>query len=143
LVNRTARPLLRLPTFPAADVSGVGGGLKPVGQDLGPGLVGPGDFFGRPGTLRLYAWGVTRRALLTASAVVAVLAGCGGTSASDQIPKGVDHKPYVICSGKPRYCAVADLRAPQPHWTSATELAPRAARRFRRLVGTGSVPLPP
>jgi hypothetical protein len=84
-----------------------------------------------------------RSALPTASAVVAILAGCGGTGASDQLPKGVHHKPYVICSGKPRYCAVADLRAPQPHWISATELAPPAARRFHRLVGTGSVPLPP
>jgi hypothetical protein len=88
-------------------------------------------------------WGAMRSALLTASAVVAVLAGCGGTGASDQLPKGVDHKPYVICTGKPRFCAVADLRAPHPHWTSATELGPRERARFRRLVPIGSVPLPP
>jgi hypothetical protein len=96
-----------------------------------------------PGLAVSTLWGAMRSALLTASAVVAVLAGCGGTSASDQLPKGVDHKLYVICSGKPRYCAVADLRAPHPHWTSATELAPREARRFRRLVPIGSLPVPP
>jgi len=84
-----------------------------------------------------------RKALLTASAAAALVAGCGGTTASDQSTKDVDRKPYVICSGKPRYCAVADTGDPQPHWVSASELTPQAARRFNRLAGTGSVPLPP
>jgi hypothetical protein len=84
-----------------------------------------------------------RSALLTASAVVAVLAGCGGTGASHQLPKGLDGKLYIICSGKPRFCAVADPRDPHPHWISSTELTPQEARRFRQQVPMGSAPLPP
>lgn len=83
-----------------------------------------------------------RKALLTASTALVVLAGCGGTGTSD-LPKSVDHKPYAVCTGKPRFCAVADLRGARPHWVSADQLGPKAARRFHRLAGTGSVPLPP
>jgi hypothetical protein len=85
-----------------------------------------------------------RKALLSASAAVVVLAGCGGSSATDRPPpQAAGHKLYVVCSGKPRYCAVADTTSPHPEWVSADELGPRQARRFRRLVGVGSVPLPP
>jgi hypothetical protein len=84
-----------------------------------------------------------RSALLTALAVVVVLAGCGGTGATVQLPKGLDGKLYIICSGKPRFCAVADPRDPDPHWTSSDELTPEQARRFRQQVPIGSVPLPP
>ena len=87
--------------------------------------------------------GAMRRALLTALALVAVLAGCGGTGASHQLPKNAPQGLYVICTGKLRFCAVADLRDPHPHWTSATELAPPEARRFRQVLPIGSVPLPP
>ena len=85
-----------------------------------------------------------RKALLSASTAVVVLVGCGGSSATDQLPpQAANHKLYVICSGKPRYCAVADTTEPHPEWVSAEELGPAQARRFRRFVGTGSVPLPP
>jgi hypothetical protein len=83
-----------------------------------------------------------RTALLAASTALVVVAGCGGTRTPD-LPKDVDHKPYAVCTGKPRFCAVADLSGPRPHWVSADELTPSAARRFHRLAGTGSVPLPP
>ena len=85
-----------------------------------------------------------RKALLSASAAVAVLVGCGGAGATDRPPpQAAKHKLYVVCSGKPRYCAVADTTGPHPEWVSADELDPTQARRFRRLVGVGSVPLPP
>ena len=86
-----------------------------------------------------------RKALLSASAaVVVVLVGCGGSSATDRPPQqAANQKLYVVCSGKPRYCAVADTTGPNPEWVSADELDPAQARRFRRLVGVGSVPLPP
>ena len=84
-----------------------------------------------------------RKALLATSAALVVLAGCGGSSASVQLPKGLDQGLYVICTGKPRFCAVADARDPNPEWVSADELSPGVARRFHRLVGTGSVPLAP
>jgi hypothetical protein len=90
-----------------------------------------------------YAWGM-RKALLSASAAVVVLVGCGGSSATDRPPpQAANHKLYVICSGKPRYCAVADTTGPHPEWVSADELGPAQARRFRRFVGAGSLPLPP
>jgi hypothetical protein len=132
--RRTYGGKTRLGVKSSEGVSGEGCAVMPLGGYV---LL----FTGR-GLAVSTLWGAMRSALLTASAVVAVLAGCGGTGASEQLPKGVDHKLYVICSGKPRYCAVADLRAPHPHWTSASELAPREARRFRRLVPIGSVPLP-
>jgi hypothetical protein len=84
-----------------------------------------------------------RKALLSASTAVVVLVGCGGSSATDRPPQSANHKLYVICSGKPRYCAVADTTGRHPEWVSAEELGPAQARRFRRFVGTGSVPLPP
>ena len=57
-----------------------------------------------------------RNALLVASAGLVLLTGCGQGGTSDQPPRNVEQGLYVICSGKPRYCAVADVRDPDPEW---------------------------
>jgi hypothetical protein len=81
--------------------------------------------------------------LLMASTALVVLAGCGGTGSSDHAPSDVDLGLYVICSGKPRYCAVADTRDQEHEWVGAEALDPEAASRFRRLVGPAPVPQRP
>jgi hypothetical protein len=84
-----------------------------------------------------------REALLAVSIAVFALAGCGGSPGPAQLPEHPDQGLYVICTGKPRFCAVADLRDPHPEWKSATELSGEEAVRFRRLADSGSVPIPP
>jgi hypothetical protein len=84
-----------------------------------------------------------RQALLAGSIAVVILAGCGGDTGSPRLPEHADQGLYVICTGKPRFCAVADLRDPHPEWKSADELSGDEAVRFRRLVGVGSVPVSP
>jgi hypothetical protein len=84
-----------------------------------------------------------RKALLIASTALVVFAGCGDNTNSDQPPRNLDQDLYVICSGKPRYCAVADTREAMPEWRSTGDLSPEQADRFRRLVGPAPVPQRP
>ena len=60
-------------------------------------------------------WGVDANALLTASAVVAVLGRIRWRRRLGSTTEGVDHIPYGLCSGTPRYVRSADLRAAHPH----------------------------
>jgi hypothetical protein len=58
---------------------------------------------------------VTRSAQLAALTALAVVAGCGGTAASDRASNDLDREGSVVCSGKPRYCAETDTgRATEP-----------------------------
>jgi hypothetical protein len=83
------------------------------------------------------------KALLIALTTLAVLAGCGGSGIADRPPQNLDQGLYVICSGKPRYCAVADTREAMPEWRSTGDLNPEQADRFRRLAGSAPVPQRP
>ena len=89
---------------------------------------------------------IARTGSLIVSAALVALAGCGGSGVAEPPPQGlsqdVSQGLYVICSGKPRYCSVADLRSPHPEWKSATELTGAELIRFRRLVGPTPAPGP-
>ena len=80
-----------------------------------------------------------RRALQIASIAMVMVTGCGEDSSSSRPPTGHDQGLYVICSGKPRYCAVADTRDQDPEWVGAEALDPDAADRFRRTVGPAPI----
>ena len=80
-----------------------------------------------------------RKALLIVPIALVLLAGCGGDGAPDRAPRNAEQGLYVICSGKPRYCAVADTRDQNPEWVGAEALDPDAADRFRQKVGPAPI----
>ena len=83
-----------------------------------------------------------KAALITCVCLVMV-AGCGDDGSQVRAPSGGAEGLYVICSGKPRYCAVADTREAMPSWRASDELDPDEAARFRRLVGPAPAPQRP